>query len=228
MLGLIIVILGLQIGGMKLVEPETSPETLTYTLRAQGEKKGISTYTRAREEYKGVDAIKLTMITVTEGDTIPFHDTVTVFIDAKSLSPMYSHRSMAGKIKAEITARYEKEKAKVNLKTEMGSKDIDIKIPEESVDNEEITFLFRWLDEKGPKKGTLVDVAPGAGTTVEIKWEVKGDTTITLQKKKLETSIVELNFLGRKVRIFYEKEKPRRMVRYMDASTGTELILKEE
>lgn len=223
---MLLFVLGLEIGGIKLVEPVFAPETLYYTIQVGGKTKGTYTCVLSKEKYKEKEALKFNLITVTGEDTSAFYDTVILYVDPVTLAPLYSQRKMAGKIKAKITAQYEKNKAKVHLETSMGSKEIDINIPQGSVDNEEITYIFRWIDLKGPKSGTLTDVTPSGGTTLKIKWEFKGDTLITIGEKNFKVYQVELNFLGRKVDMFYEKELPRRMIKYMDLSSGTEMVLR--
>jgi hypothetical protein len=228
MIPLILILLGINIGDVKLVEPVFKPETLYYTIKMGDKGEGLYTNFIGKEKYEDRDALKLTFITFAgEGEEV-FHDTVILYLNPETLNPLYSHRKMAGKINAEIRASYSEGKAKVQLKTQMGSKEVEIDVPEGGVDNEEITYLFRWIDFDGPKKGKLIDVVPSGGTTVDIKWELVGDTLITIGEREFKTYRVELNFLGRKVHIYYERELPRRMVKYIDFSTGTEMTIREK
>lgn len=226
MFPLLLAILGLEIGGMKMVKPTVAPETLHYSVNIASGEKGFSDYIVSPESFNKKKAIKLLNISTFGKDTSMIYDTVILFIDAKTLSPLFLKRTIRGKFNALITGEYQKGKVKIHLVTNRGEKNFDLDRPKEGVDNEEIVYLLRWLDKKGPKKGTIVDITPMGGRSIDVNWEYLGDTTVTINKKKISAYKVKLNFLGRGVDIFYEKDAPRRMLEYIDSSSGTKMTLK--
>ena len=223
---LLVSLLGLEIGGMKMIKPAIAPETLCYTMSIASGEEGSSIYMVSEEKFKERNAVKLTTITTLGHDTSAFYDTITLFIDLNTFEPLMLKRAMRGKFSATITGDYQKDKVKVHLETKQGEKKFNIKREKGAVDNDEIVYILRWLDLKGPKKGTLTDITPAGGTTIKVNWEYAGDTTITISGKGFKAYNVKLNFLGRTVSVYYEKELPRRMLKYIDVSSGTKMTLR--
>ncbi len=219
-------LLGLNIGSLS-VNPVFKPETLHYNLVMKGTESGTAVYTVIKEKFKGKDAIRIQNLMSSGRGAGAFYDTLTLYIDPKDFIPIYLDRTMRGKFNLRVTAEYTKKKVKVHLVSDNGKKDFEIDNPKGGLDNDEIIYLLRWIDlKKGPKKGTIKDISAIAGRTVDVKWEYKGDTTLTINNKSFDAYRVDLNFMGQHVLMFFEKNMPRRMLQYIAKESGTKMTLK--
>lgn len=203
------------------------PEELTYTVKTEGEESGKSLYIVNEESIEGVDAYKIESYSELMRAGSPVHDSVTLYVEKNTWKPIYLRRVMkTPKFEMELVANYGKDKVNVSLTTNQGSKNFSIDLKEGAIDNEEVIYYLRCLDFENLKSGKLFDVTTMGGRIVEIKWEYKGEEKIKIGDKEFDSYKIELKLPGRKIEVNYEKGGKRRMLRYLDKSTLTELILK--
>jgi len=218
---------GVVFSQLKLIEIPDKPETLKYDIFLEGKKVGNSIFISSPTRINGERVLKLFNYSETEREGKKTSDSTELVLRLDDLSPIMTKKSIRGKVNVKIETRYKEGKAELHLESEMGEKSLTFDFPPGSYDNDEIVYLLRFIDLKGKKQGKLVDIVPSGATTIEIEWKIEEGKKVKIKEKDYDVYQVELSFLGRKVKIFYEMKKPRRMVKYEDETTKLQMFLSE-
>ncbi len=196
----------------------TVPETLHYSLEYKGKNIGKSVSILDTTIYRGKTVYKLLSVTdvIKQGKNI--RDSVILYF-GKNWTPIHLVRYIKG-MNLSLTTQYEDGKAHVKLNFGEKEKSFTISYPEGAIDNEEVLLFLRCLDIEKLRVGEIVDITPLGGRTVKIKWKFDG----IVQSNGKKTAKVLLKMPLKKVEIFIRKGK---IVKYIDKSSGLEMILKE-
>ncbi len=194
------------------------PETLHYSLEYNGQKIGKALNIMEKATFEGKSVYKYLGVTdvVKQGRNI--RDSVILYF-GKDWTPIYLERYIKG-MNLSLTTRYKDGNASVKLNLAGKEKSFTISYPKGAIDNEEILPFLRCIDVRRVGSGEIVDITPLGGRTVKIKWKYKG----TAKMDGMEVTKVLLKMPMKKVELFLKGGK---IVKYLDKSSGLEMILQE-
>lgn len=212
-------------GKLSLRKPQWADgEVTNYELSVGGDSVGTLTYTIRETETDGEKSYEVEVLTAKEGTTD--HSVVTIKRDG--LKPIREARTLEMQSgKYIIFANYSSDKVSIEAETPQGQKSTDLPIPENAFDNEVITMVLRAIPFKEGFKASLTSVAPISAVTVPIDVEVLGSEKITVAAGDFDCQKIKMKLAGREISLWYEKDAPRRMIKYEDAQTGITISLTE-
>lgn len=154
-------------------------------------------------------------------------DSVTLMVKRENLKPIASYRILiTPQMVLKFQARYEADKVRIRLDSPEGVKDTDMDFPKDGYDNDEIVLVLRALKLKPGAKYTFKDVSPMSITSYAVEVNVLKQERVKVPMGEYLCNKVQMKVAGKKVEIWYQRDKPNLMAKYSDIDAGTVMLLK--
>ncbi|OGC85595.1 MAG: hypothetical protein A2W07_07300 [candidate division Zixibacteria bacterium RBG_16_43_9] len=203
-------------------------EKFSYEIRYKDELVGSQDYLITDTLIEKTKAYQIKVATLTGYQSQNTFDSVSLIINQGNLKPLILERMiMTPQMFIKVQAIYLADKVKVKLETPQGNKETDIDFPKDGYDNEEIVLLLRALTLKERTKFTFKDVSPISATSFPVEIEVLKPEKVKVPSGEFLCNKVKMKVAGKEVELFYQKNKPNLMVKYLDNAGGTVMTLKE-
>jgi len=154
-----------------------------------------------------------------------FKDDTQVVVSAKNLLPFTVHRILNGNGKAEINGIYESDRLEITADTPSGKKSLDVKLAEDTYDNEEILFLIRAFPLKSDYITSFNFAVVATGVKGKCTLKVLNQEKVKVAAGEFETYKVEFDFgaMGPKMYAWYGVTKPCYLIKYDNSNILCEL-----
>jgi len=203
-------------------------EKFAYEIRYKGELVGSSDYliTDTLVEKNKAYSIKVATLTGYLGQNT--FDSVSLIVDHVNLKPQNLVRAtITPQIIMMVKARYLEDKVRIRLDTPLETKETEMDFPKDGYDNEEMLLLLRALTLKEGEKFSFTNIYPSMGKSNPVEIEVLKPEKVVVPSGEYLCNKVKMKIAGKEVELYYQKEKPNLMVKYVDNEAGTEMLLKE-
>lgn len=203
-------------------------ERFSYEIWYTGVLMGSSDYSITRTIFEGRRAFLIQVSTVIKGTDQTTLDSVSLTVNRENLKPLNLERAL-GTTKAvtRVKARYLKDKVKIKLATPQGTKETDMDFPRDGYDNEEIILLLRALTLKEGAKFTFKDISPLSLASFPVEVEVAKPEKVKVPRGEYLCYKVRMKLPDKEIDLYFQKDKPNLLVKYVDNTGGTELLLRE-
>lgn len=204
-------------------------ETHRYQVSLRGNIAGFATHHIERSKYKGKPIYTFLSVNDIKTEKYSFVDTSLLRVNVKDLTPIHSERAFIAKdYSMRVQADYEGNKAKLSLTSVQGNNNVDVDLPEDTYDNDEILFLLRAFNFSKPETLRFNVLSLSSGKTVPVIAYLMGKEKIkALKGKKVKTYHLRIDYQGEKQHktadIYYEQKKGHKFIKYSDPTTGLEI-----
>ncbi len=200
-------------------------ETHTYQVSLKGEVSGLATHIIKRAKLDGKPIYQFVTINDIKTKQYSFVDTTTLKVNRNDLTPIYSERNfVADKYSMNIKAAYKGNKAKLTLTSTQGNNQLDVDLPKNTFDNDEVLFMLRAYNFAKPETLNFNVLSTSSGKTVPLRVYYVGKEKIrTAKGKKVKTYHLRLDYQGKIADIYYAEKKDHKFIKYVDTNTGLEI-----
>jgi hypothetical protein len=143
--------------------------------------------------------------------------------DLKPISEQQTILSSQGEIR--INTTYTDNKLKIEAETPEGNQTVDIDVPEDAYDNDEVLFLFRAIPFEEGYQATYTNVVASAAQKPAVTITVIGKEQVEIPAELFDCWKLELNATGQKIYMWYSIDSPHYLVKY---DNGQSIILLQE
>jgi len=199
--------------------PWSDEEETSYIIQDQeGNTIGSGNLTIAKEgesyilgEYWEVGEVKQTISIKVASD------------DLKPISEQQTILSSQGEMK--INTTYTDSKLKIEAETPQGPQTVEIDVPEDAYDNDEVLFLFRALPFEEGYQATYTNVVAAAAQKPEVTITIIGKEQVSAPAGFFDCWKLEFEVAGQKQYMWYGVDSPHYLVKY---DNGQSIILLQE
>lgn len=143
--------------------------------------------------------------------------------DLKPISGNQTIVSPQGEFK--INATYSDSKLKIEAETPEGNQTVEIDVPEDAYDNDEVLFLFRALPFEEGYQANYTNVVASAAQKPAVTITVIGKEQVEIPAELFDCWKLELSAAGQKIYMWYSIDSPHYLVKY---DNGQSIILLQE
>lgn len=230
-LGLLLTFIIFSLGFGQLIskKPEWKDgESFSYEIRFKGKLVGSADYLITDTLFKKDKAYLIKVVTLTGYLGQNTFDSVSLIVNQENLKPLNLERTMiTPQTIMKVNARYLEDSVEIKLDSPQGTQETEIGFPEDGYDNEEIVLLLRALTLKEGKGFSFMDISPITATSFPVEIEVLKPEKVKVPLGEYLCNKLKMKVAGKEVELYYQKEKPYLMVKYVDEVASTEMWLKE-
>ncbi len=203
-------------------------ERFSYELWYNDVLMGSSDYLIKRSMFEGRRAYLINVSTVIKGSDKTTLDSTSLYLDRDNLKPLNLDRAM-GTLQelTRVKARYLKDKVKVKLITAKVIRETELAFPQDAYDNEGVVLLLRALTFKEGQKYSFKDISPLSLASFPVEVEIGKIEKVTVPRGEYLCYRVMMKLPDKEIDLYYQKEKPNLLVKYVDNTGGTQLLLRE-
>jgi len=143
--------------------------------------------------------------------------------DLKPISEQLTILSAQGEMK--INTTYTDNKLKIEAETPQGPQMVDIGVPDDAYDNDEVLFLFRALPFEEGYQATYTNVVAAAAQKPEVTITTSGKEQVSAPAGVYDCWKLEFEVAGQKQYMWYGIDAPHYLVKY---DNGQSIILLQE
>jgi len=143
--------------------------------------------------------------------------------DLKPISEQQTILSAQGEMK--INTTYTDSKLKIEAETPQGPQTVEIDVPEDAYDNDEVLFLFRALPFEEGYQATYTNVVASAAQKPEVTITISGKEQVSAPAGLFDCWKLEFEVAGQKQYMWYGVDSPHYLVKY---DNGQSIILLQE
>jgi hypothetical protein len=201
-------------------------EKLYYNIIANDKVIGSAHYSIFFDLNADIPVYIIQLVTSTAPPFEYFYDTSIVCFRRDNFAPIWAWRKVESAMGYNIaTTRYNENKAEIWKETIDGSESNELQFNPPCFDNEMVLVLFRALRFQKARKYDFNVIVPMTLQTISNSVRKLGKTTINTTAGSFECDKIQLRFSNRIYNIFYERNEPRRLIRYQekDSNIGLEL-----
>jgi hypothetical protein len=182
-----------------------------------------SVYTDIEEE---TSVYILNMLTITKMDQDNLWDSSVVYFRRDNFTPVRAWRKVVTNLGYTIIeTHYNGNKADVWIETIDGKKTFNYTIRKPYFDNEMILTLMRSVRFAKAKRYTFNVFMPFSLQMTPVTVSSGNITTITTSAGTFECDRVSLSSLQNIYQLYYERQEPRRLIRYQEKKSNIALVL---
>ena len=216
-------------GELKIKNPEWKDgEKISYEIRYKGELVGSVDYLIVDTLVGGTKAYMIKVATLTGYLGVNTYDSISLIVNQNNLKPINLKRYFITPEDIKMVhARYLEDKVKFKIDTFLGTEEKEIDFPEDGYDNEEVVLLLRALPLKEGTRVTFSNISSLAAKSIPVEIEISKSEKIKAPLGEFLCNRLKMKSGEKYVDLWYQKSKPYLMVRYLDNTSGTEILLKE-
>jgi hypothetical protein len=143
--------------------------------------------------------------------------------DLKPISEQQTILSSQGEIR--INTTYTDNKLKIEAETPEGNQTVEIDVPEDAYDNDEVLFLFRAIPFEEGYQANYTNVVASAAQKPAVTITVIGKEQVEIAAELFDCWKLELSAAGQKIYMWYSIDSPHYLVKY---DNGQSIILLQE
>jgi hypothetical protein len=152
--------------------------------------------------------------------------TISIKVASDDLKPISGNQTIVspqGEFK--INATYSDSRLKIEAETPKGNQTVEIDVPEDAYDNDEVLFLFRAIPFEEGYQVTYTNVVASAAQKPAVTITVIGKEQVEIPAELFDCWKLELSVAGQKIYMWYSIDSPHYLVKY---DNGQSIILLQE
>jgi len=152
--------------------------------------------------------------------------TISIKVASDDLKPISGNQTIVipeGEFK--INATYSDSRLQIEAETPEGNQTVEIDVPEDAYDNDEVLFLFRAIPFEEGYQATYTNVVASAAQKAKITVAITGEEPVEAPAGSFDCWKLELNAAGQKQYMWYSIDSPHYLVKY---DNGQSIILLQE
>lgn len=152
--------------------------------------------------------------------------TISIKVASDDLKPISGNQTIVspqGEFK--INATYSDSRLKIEAETPEGNQTVEIDVPEDAYDNDEVLFLFRAIPFEEGYQVTYTNVVASAAQKPAVTITVIGKEQVEIPAELFDCWKLELSVAGQKIYMWYSIDSPHYLVKY---DNGQSIILLQE
>ena len=152
--------------------------------------------------------------------------TISIKVASDDLKPISGNQTIVspqGEFK--INATYSDSRLKIEAETPEGNQTVEIDVPEDAYDNDEVLFLFRAIPFEEGYQATYTNVVASVAQKAAVTITVIGKEQVEIPAELFDCWKLELNAAGQKIYMWYSIDSPHYLVKY---DNGQSIILLQE
>jgi len=152
--------------------------------------------------------------------------TISIKVASDDLKPIRGNQTIVspqGEFK--INATYSDSRLKIEAETPEGNQTVEIDVPEDAYDNDEVLFLFRALPFEEGYQAAYTNVVASAAQKPTVTITVIGKEQVEIPAELFDCWKLEFNAAGQKIYMWYSIDSPHYLVKY---DNGQSIILLQE
>lgn len=183
-----------------------------------------STITHTKVEARA--AYQIRVLTQTDYQDEKTTDSILLVVNRSDLRPIILDRAtVSALLHMTLKAKYTRDKVVIEAVVPQGPKKTEVNLPVNVYDNEQIIFLLRALPLKTGYRALFQDVATNAAQVFPVAVEVTGEEKVASPAGDFVCWKVTINGGGKNITAWYQKDKPKRLVKYFDKQGEVTLLL---
>ncbi|MBS4016421.1 MAG: hypothetical protein KGZ86_08325 [Candidatus Latescibacteria bacterium] len=171
----------------------------------------------------------LHLVTTTEPPYDYFYDTSVVCFRRDDFTPVWAWRKVESDMGYSIvTTRYSESEAEIWKETIDGNESFEVRHDYPFYDNEMVLTLLRALRFQRARRYQLDVIVPMTLEKITNTVRRISKATVKTSVGSFECDKIQLRYHNRTYYIFYERNEPRRLIRYQEKNTKIALELSED
>ena len=143
--------------------------------------------------------------------------TISIEVTNSDLKPISGSQTIVSpQNEIKINTTYNENKLRIDAETPQGPKTVELDIPANAYDNDEVLFLFRALPFKEGYQSTYTNVVASSAQMPEVTIRVTGKEQVQTPIGSLDCWKLELAAAGKSQYMWYGVDSPHYLVKYDD------------